>query len=123
MGLIRRFGSSVLQSKYRMPPYFENVNHLSLPKFLLNSIGKESPDKIVMVDGTNGKNLSNKQLYDRTYSFAHNLSVLGVKKASCVAICSPNDINYFSIFNGIGLLGAHSTTINPTYTETVIILL
>ena len=42
---------------------------------------------------------------------------LGIGPGDVVGILSPNDIHYFTAFHGIGLSGAASTTINPTYTE------
>ena len=44
------------------------------------------------------------------------LSAIGVKKDTCVAIVSPNHLNYFAAFHATGLNGAFSTTLNPSYT-------
>ena len=87
------------------------------PKFVMKSFTDASQISLdALVDGHTGVTRTYGELYNHTYSLAHRLrQELGLKKGDVVAIMSPNNINYFSCFNGIALTGAASTTINPLY--------
>ena len=114
----RHLSKYVIKSKYEMPWNSPDKKELSmsLPEFLLNN--GPLNDKVAIIDGSSPeKKLSYNQLYQTTYSFAISLNKLGVKENDIVGILSPNNINYFTVFHGIGLSGAASTPINPTYTE------
>ena len=108
---------SSVKSLYKMPEDYILAKKLSVPEFLLDPLSDPLiQSKICIVDGTSGKTRTYGEVYKQTYSLAKSLSGLGVKQHQCVAILAPNFINYFACWNSIGLIGAHSTTINPTYT-------
>ena len=44
-------------------------------------------------------------------------SNFGFGKDSCLAVISPNNVNYFSSFFGPNLAGGFTTTVNPLYTH------
>ena len=91
---------------------------MSLPEFLLSGVKDNGDEKVALLDGTNvSKVHSYSSLKTSTTAFASSLQHLGFGPGDVIGILSPNDINYFTAFHGIGLSGAASTTINPTYTE------
>lgn len=100
-----------------------SLANLSLPKFLLsNFLDEKKVNQVAIVDGFTGESLTFGQVYKNTTGFASALRKLGIgqdiTRPDCVAIISPNTINYFAAFNGVALLGSRTTTVNPLYTET-----
>lgn len=90
----------------------------ALPQFIMKDFLKEDRSSLeAIVDGSNGKSLTYKQAHDNTYSFAHSLRKFGIKKGDCIAVISPNHLQFFTAFFGIGLTGAVSSCINPLYSE------
>jgi 4-coumarate--CoA ligase len=90
----------------------------SLSQFILSTFEDENKKSLVaIVDGITNKSLTYQEAHDQSYSFAHSLHKFGLKKGDCVAIITPNHLNFFSAFIGIGLAGATSTSINPLYSE------
>jgi acyl-CoA synthetase (AMP-forming)/AMP-acid ligase II len=91
----------------------------SVPKTVLKKFLDEGVrDKVALMDGFTKETATYGQLYQRTYSCAKSLKdKYGVQKGACVGIMSPNHINFFTAFHGVGLTGGCSTTINPTYVE------
>ena len=123
VGLLGRRALSenvIVKSRFEMPWASPDKRELtlSLPQYLLETIPDTGDDKTALVDGTDvSKEYGFSALKRSTMSFAASLQHLGIGHGDVVGILSPNDINYFTAFHGIGLTGAASTTINPTYTE------
>ena len=106
-------------SRYNEIDQTKNLGPVS--KFVMKRFMNEDQRKeIALVDGSVGSDFKSKtfeELYHQTYSFGYQLrEKFGIKKGDVVAIMSPNHINYFSVFHGIGLCGASTTPVNPLYT-------
>jgi acyl-CoA synthetase (AMP-forming)/AMP-acid ligase II len=104
-------------SEYDIPDLFHD--HGSAPKFVMkNFLSNEQKNLDALVDAHTGKVFTYEKLYYDTYKVAKSLKKnLNITNGDVVAIMSPNNMNYFSCFNGIALTGAASTTINPMYTS------
>lgn len=122
--VIRKFSStartSIVKSKYQIPE-LENgaFKHVSVPKFILSRIGKPAlANTECLVDGTVDHKLSMTfgQTNAAVQKFATALTNLGIKPNSTVALLSPNHIDYFTVFMGVGLVGARTTPVNPLAT-------
>lgn len=110
----------IVKSRFKMPWSSPDKPELtkSLPQYLLETVPDSGLDSTALVDGTDAsKEYSFSGLKQSTTSLAASLLHLGVGHGDVVGILSPNNINYFTAFHGVGLTGAASTTINPTYTE------
>lgn len=113
---VNQFSKFVLRSPY--PDISLEEAKQPLPHFIMQDFLKSDRQALdAIVDGSNSKSLTYKQLHDNTYSFAQSLRKFGIKKGDCVAIISPNHIQYFTAFFGVGLAGAVSSCINPLYSE------
>jgi acyl-CoA synthetase (AMP-forming)/AMP-acid ligase II len=101
-----------------MPDNFKDTVGKSLPHIVMeNFLSDELKNKTALVCGGSGQTRTFSELHSNTHKFAKCLLDMGVEKGDCVGIISPNNINFFSAFQGIGLTGATSTPINPLYTE------
>ena len=101
-----------------MPEGLEESLTKSLPSFIMaNFLKPNVKDRVALVCGGSGETRTFGELHNNTHKFAHSLMDMGIGKGDCVGIISPNNINFFSAFQGIGLTGATSTPINPLYTE------
>ena len=123
MGFLDRRALSnnvVVKSRYEMPWSSPDKPELtkSLPQYLLEAVPDTGLDSTALIDGTDvSKAYSFSELKKSTTSMAASLLQMGIGVGDVIGILSPNDINYFTAFHGVGLTGAASTTINPTYTE------
>jgi 4-coumarate--CoA ligase len=110
----------IVQSTIEAPPYLTSpcLASTSLPHFLLDKFLVDSDGaKTAIIDAFAKKELTYREVHDKTYSFATALRKhFKTTSGDCVAIVAPNDLNYFPAWIGIGLTGAHSTCINPTNT-------
>ena len=115
----RAASSHILSSKFVNNDLEANNFECSVPKTVMKNFMDDGiRHKVAMMDGFTQETASYEQLYQRTYSCAKTLKEsYGVQKGACVGILSPNHINYFPAFHGVGLTGGCSTTINPLYTE------
>jgi len=77
-------------------------------------------DRIAIVDGSTGASISYGDLYNQTYRFAKYLKDAGCNSGDCIAIMSPNDIDFFASFHGAAVNGCIVSPINPLYTESEI---
>lgn len=119
--LIRRFSNVIVKSKFQIPlDIKETLTKVSLPKFILTEMKKkEVLNEVAIVDGSSAdrRSLKFKDVIKYTYAFASYLVKFDVKPGDAVAILSPNHLHYFTMFVGIGLMGAYSTPINPLASE------
>lgn len=115
---IRRF-SDIRKSTVTSPFLSSSLMDMSFPNFILQGFTKDNLiDTVALQNGVNGEKRTYGQLYSHSYSLASELrSKYNIKKGDCVAVLSPNDIDYFTCFTGISLTGACSSNINPLYTE------
>ena len=118
---IRRLSSVIVKSKFSIPTGIKDtLTKVSLPKFLMTEMKKkEIFDQEAIEDGSSAvrRSLKFKEVVKCTYIFASYLVKFGVKPGDAVAILSPNHLHYFTMFVGIGLMGAYSTPINPLASE------
>lgn len=78
----------------------------------------ELKDVVAITDGTTGAELKFPEVHSHAYNFAQTMRKdYNIGKNDCVAVFSPNHINYHTVFQGIALTGAFSQCINPLYTE------
>lgn len=97
--------------------------HGPLPTFVMQRFLEPGwRNEVAIIDGSSPSlespaKLTFEQLYTQTFCMAQGLKKeLQLGPGDIVAIMSPNHINYFSVFHGLALTGAISTTINPQYT-------
>jgi 4-coumarate--CoA ligase len=74
------------------------------------------PDRLVLIDGPTGREVSAGGLEASIRQLAGGLKVKGFGKGDVVAILAPNLPEYAVVFHGVAFAGATVTTINPTYT-------
>lgn len=106
-----------------LPELSPSHKHGHLSKFVMkNFMNEDQRELSAFVDGGSKREITYGELHRQTYSLASSLQRhLGISKGDVIAIMSPNNINYFSCFNGIPLTGAISTTINPLYTKSEVL--
>lgn len=74
------------------------------------------PDRVAMIDGPTGREVSAGMLEDGIRRLAGGLKARGIGRGDVVAILAPNCPDYATVFHGTAFAGAAITTINPTYT-------
>lgn len=116
---LHRCSSYIVTSKFTNKDLEEKLFECSVPKTVMkNFMDDNFRDKVALMDGFSKETATYGELYQRTYSCAWSLKYrYGVQKGACVGILSPNHINFFTAFHGVGLTGGCSTTINPTYVK------
>ncbi|MGL4235505.1 AMP-binding protein [Tabrizicola sp.] len=77
---------------------------------------KGDPDRVVLIDGPSGAEMTAGALADGIRRLAGGLRARGIGKGTVVALMAPNSPEYAVVFHGIAYAGATVTTINPTYT-------
>ena len=113
-----KYLSTIITSPYPMPDGYKNSVGKSLPHLVMeNFLNNDVKDKVALVCGASGVTRTFGELHSHTHKFARSLMDMNVGKGDCIGIISPNTINFFAAFQGIGLTGATSTPINPLYTE------
>jgi acyl-CoA synthetase (AMP-forming)/AMP-acid ligase II len=75
------------------------------------------PDKVVLIDGVTGDQLTAGQLMADIKSLAGGLTARGYGKGHTTALMAPNMPAYATVFHGVAWAGGTITTINPAYTE------
>jgi acyl-CoA synthetase (AMP-forming)/AMP-acid ligase II len=101
----------VIQSEY--PP----VEILDVP--LHDAVlgrAQEYGDRIALVDGVTGREISYAQLDQMTRRIAAGFAELGIVHGDTIALHSPNTILYPAVFYGATRAGATVTTVNALYT-------
>ncbi len=87
----------------------------SITERVLRGLGPD-PDRVVMIDGPSGREVTAGALEDGIRRLAGGLQARGFGKGDVVAILAPNCPEYAVVFHGVAFAGATVTTINPTYT-------
>ena len=121
---VTSYDGIVVNSPIEMPELKDPLlKSKSLPHFLMKDfMNDDIKNRTAMIDGFSKKELTYKEVHDATFSFAESLRKhYSIKANDTVAIISPNDLHYFTVFIGVGLTGAKSTCINPMYTEAEIL--
>lgn len=75
-----------------------------------------SADRVVMVDGMTGAEMTGAQVKDRIARFAGGMTKAGLCPGQVVALLAPNVPDYVTVFHGVAYGGSTVTTMNPTYT-------
>ncbi len=73
------------------------------------------PDRVAMIDGSDGREFTFAELRDRTARLAGGLAARGFGPGSTLALMAPNMPEYAMVFHAVGLAGGTVTTINPVY--------
>lgn len=110
--------NKIMKSKMIEPLLATDKVHMSYPKFIMEDyLSPSKCDLPAFTDGTTGEFYTFKQLHSHAYSFAYTLEQFyKIGKEDCVAIFSPNHINFHTVFLGVGLTQGFSMCINPLYT-------
>lgn len=74
------------------------------------------PDKVILIDGPSGRQLTGAQFMGGVKSLAGGLTERGWGAGKCVALMAPNIPEYCVVFHAGAWAGGTVTTINPTYT-------
>lgn len=115
---MRCLSSNIITSPHPMPNNFKDSVGKNLPQLVMeNFLDSDVKNKTALVCGGSGQTRTFGELHVNTHKFAQALLTMGVTKEWCIGIISPNNINFFSAFQGIALTGATSSPINPLYTE------
>jgi acyl-CoA synthetase (AMP-forming)/AMP-acid ligase II len=77
---------------------------------------QEYGDRIALVDGVSGREISYAQLDQMTRRIAAGFAELGIVHGDTIALHSPNTILYPAVFYGATRAGATVTTVNALYT-------
>ena len=88
---------------------------LSLHQFVLQG-AVDSPDTVILVDGSSGEKTSFGDLQDRVRGTALGLWEWGFRQADVFAIFCPNSPQFVTAFLSVSRLGGIVTTVNPLYT-------
>jgi len=96
-------------------PDIELPDQLLLP-YVMARAG-ELGDRVAVVDGFSGEQLTYAELDDRIRRFAGGLVAHGFGPGQVLAIMAPNCPSYAVVFHGAAMAGGTVTTINPTYTD------
>ena len=104
---------------YDIPELAQSQGNVS--QWLMKDFMKPNRKNLEAIcDGHTERFLSYEQVYTQTHSFAFHLKKLldfqpEISQGDIIAVMSPNHLHYFSVWVGISLTGAASTTINPSY--------
>jgi len=77
----------------------------------------DRPDADVLIDGPSGRAVTARALMDGIKSLAGGLTARGLGHGHTIALMSPNNPEFCTVFHGAAWAGGTVTTINPTYTE------
>jgi 4-coumarate--CoA ligase len=87
----------------------------SITERVFRGLGPD-PDRVVLIDGPTGRELTAGALEDGVRRLAGGLRARAIGKGDVIAILAPNLPEYAVVFHGVAYAGATITTINPTYT-------
>ncbi|KHL01477.1 AMP-binding protein [Sinomonas humi] len=88
----------------------------TLYDYLFGSLSGEDLDRVAIIDGTSGAELSYRDLMQRIDALAGWLASQGVGPGTAAALFSPNIPAFAVVFHGILRCGAAVTTVNALYT-------
>lgn len=91
------------------------LRDLSITDCLFEGLG-QAPDRVVLINGTDGSSLTGAALMDRIRRFAGGLTERGFGAGHVTALMAPNHPDYAVVFHGVAYAGGTITTLNPTYT-------
>ena len=117
---IRSFGKYVVRPPASIPSLDKELLSQPFQKVLLSTYFENQAvwkDRVALVDGSDGRELTFQQMNDLIYEIASGLQDLGITKGDVVALISPNHLNWSPAFIGIMYAGGVSTPVNPLYTE------
>ena len=100
---------------YQSPLADVALRDLSITQRLFEGLA-DDPDRVVLIDGPSGAELTAQQVRDAIASLAGGLSQHGYGQGHCVAIMAPNMPDYAVVFHAVAYAGGTITTVNPTYT-------
>lgn len=75
-----------------------------------------APERVVLIDGPTGRQVTGGALTDQIRRLAGGLSARGFGAGQVVALMAPNLPEYAVVFHGVAFAGGTITTLNPTYT-------
>lgn len=76
----------------------------------------KAPDRVVLIDGPTGREVTGAELMHQIKSLAGGLSARGFGAGHIVGLMAPNMPEYCTIFHAALWAGGTLTTLNPTYT-------
>lgn len=85
---------------------------------LLSTVAKKYPEKIALIFGPSGAEMSYQTLEEKSDRFANSIQKLGIEKGDRVAMILPNSFEAVLAFFGILKTGAIVVPLNPKYTLT-----
>jgi acyl-CoA synthetase (AMP-forming)/AMP-acid ligase II len=92
------------------------IPRLSVFDFLFGSLSADDLDRVALVDGVTGREMSYRTLIRGITAFAGALAARGVAPGTVVGLLSPNSPEYAIAFHGALRAGATVTPINSLYT-------
>lgn len=101
---------------FKSPFPDEVIPAVSVFDFLFSDLSDEDAGRVAMVDGTNGTELTYRQLVGQTLAVAGALAARGVTVGDVVALHCPNVPSFAPVFHGILRAGAACTPVNALYT-------
>jgi len=91
------------------------IPEVALSEFVLENALKFG-DKPALIDGPTGRTISYRVLVGLVSRVAAGLAARGFGKGDCIALYSPNVLEYAVAFHAASSLGGIVTTVNPLYT-------
>jgi acyl-CoA synthetase (AMP-forming)/AMP-acid ligase II len=101
---------------YRSPFPDVAIPDVGLPDLILERALRWF-DRVALVDGPTGVEMTYGELADRVNSLASALSERGLRQGEVAAICMPNCPEFAVGFLGVARTGMVATTLNPSLTE------
>lgn len=93
-----------------------DVPDLSIYDYLFGDLREEDLDRIAVVDGTSGAEMSYRELLQQINAFAGAVAARGLGVRGVAAILCPNIPAFAVVFHGLLRAGATVTTVNSLYT-------
>lgn len=93
------------------------VPERSVHQLIFDSLTDDDRDRVAIVDGMTGAEVTFGQLADRVDAFAGWLTAQGVEPGDTVGLLAPNGAGFAIAFHGILRAGATATTINSLYAQ------
>lgn len=92
-----------------------DIPDVGLPEFLFSDLG-EHADRIALIDGPSGRQMTFAELAGAVDRFAAALGERGLGKGDVIALFAPNNPYYPVVFHGALAAGVAVTTLNSLYT-------
>ncbi|MGO4493987.1 AMP-binding protein, partial [Arthrobacter sp. 2YAF22_2] len=93
-----------------------DIPDVSLYEYLFGGLREDDLDRIAVVDGTSGAEMSYRELLDRINAFAGAVAAQGLGVDGVAAILCPNIPAFAVVFHGLLRAGATVTPVNSLYT-------